>query len=372
MRPLRVLLVDDDAVDRALVRRALDPEHEVCEAATAAEGRDCLETGFDGAGPDVVLLDLRLPDADGTDLLPLYATRGLPVVMLTGVDDTAVVVETMQAGALDYLVKGSLSGPLLERALRRAVETARLRRAVAEQLAEIATQRDRLAEQTAALVRTTDEVRDLARALTLAEQAERHRLSALLHDGVQQQLFGAQILLASAQRDAAAEPLRDRIARASAIVGEGIEATRRLALDLTPPALESDDYALTLRWLARHAGETYGITVDVDVQEGIRGMVVADREVRVLVTDVVRELLANVARHAGTGRATVRLRRDGAAAEVEVVDAGRGFDPDARVVGFGLYSVRRRLELLGGSLTVDSGPGRGARVTLRFPTADGA
>ena len=265
--PLRVLLVDDDAVDRALVRRALDAAHDVCEAATAAEGRACLATGFDGAGPDVVLLDLRLPDADGTDLLPVYGALGLPVVMLTGVDDTAVAVEAMQAGALDYLVKGALSGPLLERALRRAVETAGLRRAVAEQQAELAAQRDRLAEQTAALARTNEEVRDLARALTLAEQAERHRISALLHDDVQQLLFGAQILLASAQRDAAAESVRERLGRASAIVGEGIEAARRLALDLTPPVLDSDDYALTLRWLASHAGETYGLTVDVDAAE---------------------------------------------------------------------------------------------------------
>ncbi len=374
--PLRVLLVEDDAVDRALVRRALDPAHDVCEAATAAEGRTCLETGFDGAGPDVVLLDLRLPDADGTDLLPVYGAQGLPVVMLTGVDDTAIAVETMQAGALDYLVKSALTAPVLEVALRRAVETARLRRAVAEQQAEIAAQRDRLSEQTAALARTNDEIRDLARALTLAEQAERHRLSALLHDDVQQLLFGAQILLASAQRDAAAEPLRDRIARASAIVGEGIEAARRLALDLTPPVLDSDDYALTLRWLAGPAGETYGLTVDVDIADGAdtRGASFADREVRVLVTDVVRELLFNIAKHAGTDRATVRLRRDGATAEVEVSDAGSGFDPAASAAGggFGLYSVRRRLELLGGTLAVDSAPGRGTRVTLRFSTPNTA
>ena len=371
--PLCVLLVDDDDVDRALVRRVLDPAHDVCEAATAAEGRECLETGFDGAGPDVVLLDLRLPDADGTDLLPVYGARGVPVVMLTGVDDTAVAVETMQAGALDYLVKGALTAPLLERALRRAVETAGLRRAVAEQQAEIAAQRDRLAEQADALARTNREVRDLARALTLAEQAERHRLSALLHDDMQQLLFGAQILLASAQRDAGAEPLRARLARASAIVGEGIEAARRLALDLTPPVLESDDYALTLRWLAGHAGETYGLTVDVDIAEGAdtRGAGLGDREVRVLVTAVVRELLFNVAKHAGTDRATVRLRRHGATAEVEVSDAGGGFDPTASG-GFGLYSVRRRLELLGGTLTVDSARGEGSRVTLRFPTSNAA
>ena len=61
----RILLIDDDEVDRARVLRALRPEHEVCQAATAAKGKACIETGFDGHAPDVVLLDLRLPDADG-------------------------------------------------------------------------------------------------------------------------------------------------------------------------------------------------------------------------------------------------------------------------------------------------------------------
>lgn len=365
---LRVLLIDDDEVDRARVVRALRPEHEVCEAATAAEGKGCAEDGFGEERADVVLLDLRLPDADGIDLLPWFEARGLPVVMLTGVEDTAAVVGAMRGGALDYLVKGDLTADTLERALRRAVETADLRRAVAEQQGQIAEQRDRLAEQAAALKRSNREVRDLASALTLAEQAERRRISALLHDHVQQILFGAQILLEGVRVVPEATPLRDRIARAIEVVGEGIEATRRLALDLTPPVLDGEDYALALRWLADHVGGTYGLAVDV---EAAGTVVVADRELRVLLTELVRELLFNVVKHADAGHAWVRLSRAREDVVVEVSDEGRGFDPAAvsSQRGFGLYSVRRRLELLGGRFEITSAPGGGTHVTLSVPAA---
>lgn len=367
----RILLVDDDEVDRARVLRALRPEHEVCEAATAAEGKECIATGFDGHAPDVVLLDLRLPDVDGTDLLTWFADLGLPVIMLTGVSDTAVAVETMRAGALDYLVKGSLRAGSLERALQRAVETAALQRAVADHQAEIAQQRDLLAEQAAALTETNREIRALASALTLAEQAERRRISVLLHDHVQQLLFGAQILLEGIQKTPEAAPFRDRILRASAVVGEGIEATRQLALGLTPPVLDADDFSLALRWLATHVHKTYALTVEVEARDPV---VVGDREVRVLLTEVVRELLFNVVKHARVDRATVELRRDHQEVVVVVSDAGTGFDLDSLAADeqFGLYSVRRRLELLGGRFEITSSVGGGTQATLWIVAAETA
>ncbi|WP_412062938.1 response regulator [Rubrivirga sp. IMCC45206] len=362
---LRVLLVDDDSVDRARVRRALRPDHVVREAATAREGRSLAEAPA-GSAFDVVLLDLRLPDAEGVDLLPWFGERGLPVVMLTGVEDTPVVVDAMQRGALDYLSKARLDGPSLERALQRAVETAALRRSLAEQRAEIVAQRDRLATQAATLAQLNADASDLARALTLAEQSERHRVSLLLHDQVQQILFGARLMLTSALRVEDTAEALVLVRDASAALGVGIEATRQLALDLTPPVLDSDDYAVALRWLGDHVGATYGLKVDVRTDAPV---VIADREVRVLITEVVRELLFNVVKHAGTDRATVHLRCDDGRVEVEVSDRGRGFDTEAPSSsnGFGLYSVRRRLELLGGHLDVDARVGGGARFTLHAP-----
>ena len=358
--PLRLLLVDDDGVDRARVVRLLGDNVEVCEAATAAEG----QAEAEAEPPDLVLLDVRLPDAEGVELLPWFGARGLPVVMLTGIEDTEVVVGAMQAGAAGYLAKGRMDAQTLGRAVRGAVETAALRR-------EVAAQQARLAEQAAALEARNREVRELAAALTLAEQAERQRIAALLHDHIQQLLFGAQFAVQSLRRLATDGRAERDLDRAHDALAQSIEATRRLTLDLTPPVLDEEDYSVALRWLADHVGQFHGVAVEV-ASDG--PVVVARREVRVLLTELVRELLFNVVKHAGVGRARVRVGGAGGTVAVSVEDDGAGFDPAALAPGggFGLYSVRGRLELLGGRLDLDAAPGHGTRATIRIALdADG-
>lgn len=360
---LRLLLIDDDEVDRARIRRLLGPDADVCEAATAAEGRTCAE----GERPDLVLLDYRLPDVDGVDLLPWFADRGLPVVMLTGVEDAEVIVEAMQRGAADYLVKGRMDAAALEKAARGAVRTAALRREVEEQQAQIAEQRDRLAEQAAALESKNEEVRELAAALTLAEQAERRRVATLLHDHIQQLLFGAQLSVQSVRRLATDAHAHADLDRAHDALAQCIEATRRLTLDLTPPVLDEEDYSVALRWLAGHVRDQHKLRVAVSSDGPV---VVARRDLRVLLTELVRELLFNVVKHAETSEAAVRVGERDGTVTVTVEDAGVGFDPEGLSKrGFGLYSVRGRLELVGGRMEMDSAEGAGTRITIEVPAA---
>ena len=351
---LRLLLVDDDAVDRARVRRLLGGRHTVAEAATAAEGR---AAALDGAADaDVVLLDLQLPDADGLELVPWFAERGFPVVMMTGVEDAAVVVDAMQRGATDYLVKGQMDAPALERAVRRAVETAALRHAVEEQ-------RERLEGQAAELARRNREIRELASALTLAEQAERSRIALVLHDHLQQLLYGSSLMVQSLP-----SPDAETKARIAATLDESVQVTRRLTLDLTPPVLDAEDFEVAVIWAGAHAKEVYGLDVEVETEPGV---VVARRDLRVLLVELVRELLFNVAKHAGTGRARLRLSHVGGVLTLTVEDDGQGFDPGALSGGTGLSSVRGRIKLVGGTFDVDSAPGGGTRVTLTLdPAAD--
>lgn len=356
---LRLLLVDDDAVDRARVRRLLPPVHEVCEAATGAEARQCF-----GNGADMVLLDYRLPDVDGADLLAWFVAQGVPVVMLTGVEDAEAIVGAMQHGADDYLVKDRIERAALERAIRRTAETAALRRAVAEQQAQ-------LADQAAALETKSAAVRELAFALTLAEQSERSRVASLLHDDVQQLLFGAKLLVQSlltAPVTALATVLPERARSAQAAIDLCIAATRKLTLDLTPPVLDEEDYSVALRWLASHTAESYGLAVDIAAEAPV---VIGSREIRVLLTEMVRELLFNAVKHAGVERVRVRLHACDGQAVVEVEDGGRGFDAAAVAPrqGFGLYSIRGRIELVGGQFEIVAAPGAGTRVRLSVPLA---
>ncbi len=363
--PIDLLIVDDSEVDRILVRRLLARPYTAREAATAREARAL----FEAAEPDLVLLDYRLPDADGLDLLPEFVARHVPVVMLTGMEAPEIIVKAMREGAHDYLTKGRLTEEGLERAIVNAVEKAALRRALAEQ-------QRALAEHAEALEAKNREVRALASALTLAEQAERRRVADLLHDHVQQLLFGVKLTLGPLhQPTASADPatLRARLEEAEQILDQAIDTTRHLAVELTPPVLDREDVAVALRWLAGHMSAMYGVQIDVVAE---CPYYIPSRELRILVLQIVRELLFNVVKHAEVEEAYLRLEACGTHTALVVEDGGRGFDVAAWKAaaeaeeggaGFGLYSVQRRLELVGGRLEIESAPGEGSRIALHAP-----
>jgi DNA-binding response OmpR family regulator len=127
MKTIRVLLLEDNPGDARLFREFLH-EDGLAQAEVDHVGR--LKTGLEHLTqekPDVILLDLGLPDSQGLDTFTqVYAQApDIPIVVLTGLNDTEQAVEAVKAGAQDYLVKGEVSGGLLVRAIRYAMERKR-------------------------------------------------------------------------------------------------------------------------------------------------------------------------------------------------------------------------------------------------------
>ncbi len=207
----------------------------------------------------------------------------------------------------------------------------------------------------------TAQVRELARALTLAEQTERRRIAFVLHDDLQPTLAGAQIAVAQQDLD-----------RAEAILDRAIVTARTLSHELSPPLLRGDDLAGLLDWLVEKKRADYGLVVGLDIRGDVA---VRQPDLRALLYQLLRELLFNVVKHAGTNAARIVAERDGDLVRIVVEDEGVGFDTavlDAGAAGgLGLPSVRERLELVGGALTVASAPGEGARLTMEIPSARG-
>lgn len=221
----------------------------------------------------------------------------------------------------------------------------------------------------------TRQVRELASALTLAEQTERRRIAQVLHDGLQQQLYGAQFPLKMLEEDlrcddAPPEELRENAARTSRYLAEAIETAKHLMVDLSPPVLKGEGLPEALRWLAAQMRERFALRVEV---RGDPGLSVPSDDMRVLLFRTVRELLFNVVKHADSDRAFVDLREEDDHLLIAVADEGVGFDgaaaeqsPDAGG-GFGLYHARERLGLFGGRMDITSQPGTGSRITLTLP-----
>ncbi|CAN5417424.1 N/A [soil metagenome] len=218
----------------------------------------------------------------------------------------------------------------------------------------------------------TLQVRNLAAELVLAEQKERQRLAQLLHDDLQQILYGMQIhlsLLNEVQRPHETTELLDLQQMLKGSLLQAIQLTRQLTLDLSPPVLESDGLVEMLRWLAVHMYQLHGLTTVVD---GAVNVNLPNREVRILLVQLVRELLFNVVKHAGVKQAHLELRTEDGRLLIEVSDQGQGFDvtsvTDAAMpTGYGLHSVQARLALFEGKIVVTSQRGAGAKITLYVP-----
>ena len=231
---------------------------------------------------------------------------------------------------------------------------------------------DRVQQRTADLQRRAEQLAKLASELTLAEQRERRRLAQVLHDHLQQLLVGARFGLEVIARRVD-EQQRAGIAQVQGLLEESILASRSLTVELSPPILHEGGLGAGLEWLVRWMKEKHGLVVELAIDKQAE----TDREdIKVLLFQAARELLFNIVKHAGVTHAQVTATLENGHLRVVVSDAGIGFDPEMvwgrssqMATGFGLFSIRERLGLLGGRMEIVSAPRQGARVELLAPVA---
>ncbi|MBD3293775.1 MAG: hypothetical protein GF393_12695 [Armatimonadia bacterium] len=215
----------------------------------------------------------------------------------------------------------------------------------------------------------TAQARVLARQLAQAEARERERLATILHDDLQQTLAAARmrVQMAAGRPEATDEALEI----ADEQLREAIEASRCLAVEVSPAVVRRQGLDDALQWLGDHMRERHRLAVDVRTTGDVA---LGDADIEALVFRSVRELLFNVVKHAGVDRATVCAEMtDEGELCVTVSDEGRGFEPDEVLRGtpdgFGLGSVRNRVQMLGGRCVISSRPGEGTDVAMTIPPA---
>ena len=200
-----------------------------------------------------------------------------------------------------------------------------------------------------------------ARIVTTAQEARR-RLARDLHDGAQQRLVAALIALQLADQrfDHDLGAARQLLQEALGHTRDGLDDLRQLAAGVHPAVLTSRGLHAAVDALARRS--MLAIAVDVDSPDGRY-----PTHVESAAYFFVAEALTNIVKHAEAAHAAVRLRERAGTLEVEVTDDGRG---GANRNGSGLQGLVDRVEALGGTVTIESGPAGGTRLYACFPLRD--
>ncbi len=220
------------------------------------------------------------------------------------------------------------------------------------------------------LLANREKLRSLTNRLTVAEEQERRRIASELHDRVIQHMAISKIKIEkffnTINCDATEEPKEEILALLDKVIGDA----RSILFEISPPIINLLGFGEAVKWLVEKFSTSTRIPCDVrldDVDEHL------EEEVQIMLFQAVRELLNNIAKHSEAGRVDLCMNRENGNIKLQVEDDGVGFDPDKvgirtdTLSGFGLFSIRERVNFIGGRLEIQSSPGKGARLCLMVP-----
>ncbi|MEW6232020.1 MAG: histidine kinase [Chloroflexota bacterium] len=228
--------------------------------------------------------------------------------------------------------------------------------------AALALENARLHEERLAILR-----QQLAQ-VTAAQEEERRRIARELHDGVGPALASLNVRLRTARKllERDQHLTGQEIEELAELAQTNIQDIRRLIYDLRPAALDELGLVPALREYVTRYQEEQGLEVALSLPESDERL---PAPVETALFRIAQEALNNVVRHAQAHRVDVALGRDEAHVTLRIADDGQGFDPQASrsSMHLGLWSMRERVEQLGGRFEVESAPGRGTKLVVKIP-----
>jgi signal transduction histidine kinase len=328
----------------------------------------------------VVFVDLGLPDSKGLETVQraVAVFRDVPVVVLTGLEDEQVGLDSLRAGAQDYLVKGQISSGAIARALRYAIERHRI-------LLDLHTARDHLEEKvqqrTGELTRALDELQNEIH-LRLQEQEQRRRAEAEvlqaveteqrrigrdLHDGIQGNLAGMKMMLAMLKKkaQAAAPGLAGGIDELTQVADQTLQQIRGLARNLCPVDLSHNGLFYALEKLASTTDSVFHTPCQF---VGDKDVHFPDERIASHLYYISYEAVNNALKHARAKNILIRLANGDSRMSLTVEDDGIGLPKDRRPTGgMGLRTMEYRASLIGAKLSILPGRKGGTRIECLLP-----
>lgn len=363
-RTAKILIVDDNPMVLFSMAHLLRGEgYKIIEA---KDGAECLENARTEQ-PDLILLDVMLPDVNGVELCRKIKaspeTSQLFVVLLSSIETSSdSKVTGLEAGADGYITR-----PIENRELVARVQ-ALLRIRLAEN--ELRKAHDelekRVAERTEELSQANGALKALSLRLVDVQEAERRFLARELHDEIGQTVTCLKLVLETSLRPESPAQ-QQSFDEALGLINDLIERVRQLSINLRPQMLDDLGLITALDWHLKRYQKQTGIAVQFRYTPMPERL---EPALETAIFRIVQEALTNVARHARVKEVAVRLWVNAGRAGVQIQEAGTGFDVAsvlAQRSSSGVAGMRERVELLGGEFTLESNPGQGTCLTVELP-----
>jgi signal transduction histidine kinase len=214
-------------------------------------------------------------------------------------------------------------------------------------------------------------LRQMTRQMILAQEEERKEISRELHDEVVQTLVGINVQLGTLTKGASVglHTLKERIAQTQRLVANSVNAVHRFACELRPPVLDDLGLIPALRTYCDGLASRRKFKISFAASGPVESL---DSGRRTALYRVAQEALTNVSRHAKASKVSLTLSEAPGIIRMEVIDNGQSFQVDQALAAqhrnrLGLIGMRERLEMVGGTLTITSVPGRGTTVRADIP-----
>lgn len=393
---LRILVVDDDEVDRIGVRRALTKAGFEMELSEVGDGKGAIALLNNDTSYDCVFLDYRLPDQDGLSLLQTLRSNNIkvPVVVLTGQGDDQIAVELMKAGASDYLSKSRLSSEILAQILRNAIRVHR-----AEMQVALANQQ--LRESNSLLIRKNQELEAQRRHIELqnlklieASRLKSQFLATMSHElrTPMNAIIGFSQLLLRPKCGELTYKQQDMIQRILnngkhllMLLNEVLDFSKLEAgrLDLKPEIFDLSKLVNATVQEMRSLAEEKNLSLLIQIE--LQNLVVFNDPTRI--RQILTNLLSNAIKFTESGGIAVELKElPENQVEIAVCDTGIGIAPaDLENIfeafrqvdqtttrkypgtGLGLPIIKALLQMMGGNITVESQLAQGSVFRIQLP-----
>ena len=361
----KILVIDDLESNLKLIRCILEVSHPEYGILMATSGKEGIEIARSEL-PEAILLDIFMPDMDGYEtcriLKSTSSTSSIPILMISaGGQISGIRIEGLGAGA-DAIISKPLEKEEFVALVNVLLRIKRAEDKLKKQNQELENHLIKISDYQVRLKKMNAE-------LAITEEHERRRIAEYLHDGIGQILSLVSMkltyLLNNEQLPKTGKTIRESVD----LVNNAINETRSLIYDLSPPILYELGLIPAIKWKLDQIENKYRYTTTI--RSNVESLEI-NNDTRIILFRIISELLNNIIKHANANFINIEIFKDRNTLYISVMDNGKGFNYQEKSSltdqgGFGLFSIRERLDSIHGSLNFEGENITGTKAIVQIP-----